>query len=282
MKAPWSLIPLILGVLAAINLTHADDPSDNKPYLSPYFVKYTIPEKELIGDLLDSDRGNPKLQSRIAYEDWYSPETRKRWGAWGVPFKKFDPPEGIEKRSVEWKRERIIAVGMRYQGYSYQHHHLPDWEPPEDWPWKPVGRGHNAKGIDCSNFTGWVYNLGLGIHFTTAIKEQSEQVETRVHDRTLPFSRIEKPKNYADCKKAFKTGDLLFIKNKAGEVSHVVLWVGEIGVSGDGTPLILDSTGSGHKDRRGQAIPDGVQLRPFNEKGWYFNSLSHVHRIIGD
>jgi hypothetical protein len=61
-----------------------------------------------------------------------------------------------------------------------------------------------------------------------------------------------------------------------------VLWVGDIGVSGDETPLILDSTGDSHKDRNGESIPDGVNLRPFTEKGWYFQSLSHAHRVIGE
>jgi hypothetical protein len=280
MKTPWPIVPLLAGFLASIDSAYADP--DKKPYVSPYSVKFTVPEKERIGDLLDTDRGDPKLHSRLAHEDWYSPETRKKWGAWGVPFKKFDPPEGFEKRSIAWKRERVIAIGMRYQGYSYQHHHLPDWDPLADWPWKPVARGHNAKGVDCSNLTGWVYNLGLGIHFTTAIKPQSEQLETRFRDRTLTFTRIEKPKTHADCKKEFRTGDLLFIKNKSGEVSHVVLWVGDIGVSGDETPLILDSTGDSHKDRNGESIPDGVNLRPFAEKGWYFQSLSHAHRVIGE
>jgi hypothetical protein len=48
------------------------------------------------------------------------------------------------------------------------------------------------------------------------------------------------------------------------------------------SPLILDSTGDSHKDRNGESIPDGVNLRPFAEKGWYFQSLSHAHRVIGE
>ena len=38
---------------------------------------------------------------------------------------------------------------------------------------------------------------------------------------------------------------------------------------------------TGH-DSNGKAIPDGVQLRPFEPKSWYYKSASHVVRIISD
>ncbi|HET6252042.1 MAG TPA: hypothetical protein VFE47_30430 [Tepidisphaeraceae bacterium] len=88
--------------------------------------------------------------------------------------------------------------------------------------------------------------------------------------------------NAQDCAKQFRTSDLLYVKERAGKVSHVVVWVGSIGRSPNDVPLILDSTGTGHADSHGQAIPDGVHLRPFNEKGWYWQSLSHVHRVVAD
>ena len=248
-----------------------------KPYSSPYAVKFQHSEKELLKDILDSERGDPKAQSRIPFDEWDSTSTRRRFGAWGPPLKTFDAPKAIAGKTVEWKRERIIALGLRYRGYSYQHHHLPDWEPPADWPWKEVGHGKNAKGIDCSNFTTFLYEVSLGVRFTSAIVEQSQTTEATVDGKKVKFERIEKPKSLAECEKAFKTGDLLFIESKDGKVSHVVLWVGAIGGE---NPLILDSTGTGHKDSRGEAIPDGVNLRPFRESGWYFQSLSHAHRIV--
>ncbi len=51
-------------------------------------------------------------------------------------------------------------------------------------------------------------------------------------------------------------------------------------VSPDGTPLVLDSTGTGHKDANGVAIPDGVHLRPFTADSWYFKSMSHALRYL--
>ncbi|HYF35602.1 MAG TPA: hypothetical protein VD994_09960 [Prosthecobacter sp.] len=60
----------------------------------------------------------------------------------------------------------------------------------------------------------------------------------------------------------------------------MVLWVGKIGQSQDGTLLVLDSTGEGSRDKKGVTIPNGVQLRPFRERSWYAGSASHALRII--
>ena len=266
----------ILPALVLASLSICDAP---KAYVSPYSVKFKHSEKELLKDILDGERGDPKEQSKIPFDEWASDATRKKYGAWGPPLKAFEPPKGIAEKSAEWKRERVLALGLRYRGYSYQHHHLPDWDPPAGWPWKDVGHGSNAKGIDCSNFATFVYDVGLGIRFTSAIVEQSEATEAVSGGKKLKIERIEKPKTVADCAGTLKTGDLLYIKNKDDEISHVVIWVG--GIGGD-TPLILDSTATGHKDSRGEAIPDGVNLRPVRETDWYFKGLGHIHRVIAD
>ena len=264
----------IAAILLGIPTLRGDEA---KPYTSPYAVEFQHSKRELLKDLFTGERGDPKKHSKISADDWASDAVRKKYGAWGPPLKTFDAPEILDGKSAAWKRERVLALALRYSGYSYQHHHLPDWEPPADWPWKEVGHGKNAKGIDCSNFTTFVYAVALGLHFPSAILEQSETTEATVGGEKSKLERIEKPKAYSECAKTFQTGDLLFIKNKQGKVSHVVLWVGPIG--GD-APLILDSTGTGQKDSRGIAIPDGVNLRPFTEAGWYFQSLSHTHRAI--
>jgi len=77
-----------------------------------------------------------------------------------------------------------------------------------------------------------------------------------------------------------KTGDLLYIRSKKGNVSHVIMWVGPIGQSPDSQPLIIDSHGEGVKDCNDKSIPPGIWLRPFGRKSWYFNSLDRVHRIV--
>ena len=58
-------------------------------------------------------------------------------------------------------------------------------------------------------------------------------------------------------------------------------WVGSVGRSASGVPLIIDSHGNGVLDDRGQPIPCGVQLRPFRRDSWYNRCASHAHRIFG-
>src|SRR5262249_16195874 len=149
--------------------------------------------------------------------------------------------------------------------YGYQHHHVPDWDPPHGWPWKETAVGHNGKGVDCSNFTAFAYNLALGYKPSGDVKEQAERLEVAGPGpgHATRAERIHLPASYAERARVLRTGDLLFIRSLRGQVSHVVLWVGEAGRSPDGVPLILDSHGSGVRDSRGQSIPCGIHLRPF-------------------
>lgn len=262
---------VLVGVLHAQNA-----------YKSPYSVKFSLPEEELIGDLLKGPRSDGKDHASVPFRDWYNPANQTRWGHWGPAMRHFDPPAGLAKKTPQWSRERLIATGMRFIGYSYQHHHVPDWEPPAEWPRDPEQKTPVGKGFDCSNFTAFAYNLALGIKPTAAIKAQSEMIDAAGpgQGRTVPVKRIELPKSYEDFPRELLTGDLLYVKSSKGNVSHVVLWVGRIGDAPDGMPLILDSTGTGATDAKGEKIPDGIQLRPFKRNVWYFTQASHVLRII--
>lgn len=250
-------------------------------YRSPYRLEFSFPTKELLGDLEAGDRGDPKRESSIPFEQWSSEETKRKYGVWGPPARRYPPPQGLAERSPEWKRERVLAVAARYVGYGYQHHHIPDWEPPPGWPWKEVASGKNGKGLDCSNFTSFAYNQALGVKLSSNVKEQAEATEAAVAGAKAPLKlkRLEKPESYAAFRKLLLPGDLVFIKNRKGEVGHVVLWAGALGRPED-TPLILDSHGEGVKDSQGQAIPHGIQLRPFRESSWYWTSASHGLRAI--
>lgn len=253
-------------------------------YKAPYGVKFTFSPKDLIGDL-EGSRSDIKNESSVKFQSWYSAETKTRYGVWGPPAQHFDPPAGLSKRDAEWMRQRVIAVGPRFKGYRYQHHHVPDWDPPSDWPYKESPSGKQSKGLDCSNFTAFVYNLALGLKPSGATNDQAEMTEVPGpgDGRTSKVLRIEKPATHADFEKTLKTGDLLFIKGRpGGEVTHVVLWVGKIGKSRGDVPLILDSTGEGRKDEDGNEIPDGVNLRPFTPTSWYCQSASHALRLIPD
>lgn len=253
-------------------------------YRSPYTVAFSFAQEELTGDLLKGPRSDWKDQASVHFREWFLPANRVRWGYWGPPARHYDPPAGLSQRSPQWLRERVIATGLRYVGYSYQHHHIPDWEPPADWPAAPNQATPRGKGLDCSNFTAFVYNLALGIKPTSDVQQQAAMTEATGpgRGRRTAARRIELPDNHADYSGVLRTGDLLFVKNRSGRISHVVLWVGAIGRSPEGLPLVLDSTGSGATDSRGVEIPDGIQLRPFKPTTWYFTQASHALRLLPD
>lgn len=254
----------------------------DSPYRSPYRIEFTLPLEELVGDLMQSERGDPRLEGEVAHEHWYSHRTLERWHAWGPPARAYPPAPGVDRWPVEKRRERVIAVASRYLGYGYQHHHIPDWTPPAHWPWIKSCAGRNGKGVDCSNLTGFVYNLGFGLRMSGDIHRQAEErvAEGPGHGRTTPIRRIELPDGYAERVQALRTGDLLFVRSRGGKVSHVVIWVGPIGRSPDGVPLVIDSHGEDTRDSEGRPIPCGVHLRPFRENSWYNRSASHAHRIF--
>lgn len=279
--------PIAIGILlivASLRTTTAtaQQPQSTTDDPPAYHVQFQHDLPDLIGDLLKTERGDPLRQAAIPSSEWYSATVRRRMGSWGPIARRYPPIPGLEHRSVDWCRERTVAVGLRYLGRDYQHHHVPDWNPPAGWPWKPVSSGTNGRGVDCSNFTGFVFNQGFGIRISTDVEKQSEQrtAETDL-DRPWPIRRIELPEHYPDRLRTLKTGDLLYISGRpGGPITHVVIWVGSIGRSPDDTPLVLDSHGSGVVDAHGRSIPAGVQLRPFREHSWYNRSASHAHRIF--
>ena len=178
-------------------------------------------------------------------------------------------------------QERVILAASRFIGHIYQHHHIPDWQPPAHWPWHRVAYGTNSKGIDCSNFSSFYYNYALGIKLDTGIRTQAERREVRGPGGRgiLRIARIERLP-YPNLVEKLEPADLLYIKNDIGRVAHVVLWLGHVGVGPDKTPLVLDSTGGGHRDSNGQSIPIGVHIRACPADSWYARDFSHAHRII--
>lgn len=153
------------------------------------------------------------------------------WGPKPGTFPAPAVPQGCD--TLFWKRQRILAVAEHYVGLPYRHHHVPTWEGPD------------GRGLDCSNFTAWVYNYGLGLRFTSNVRKQAE-------GPMAPGRRLAPGEPFAP-------GDLLFIlKRDRSRVSHVVLYVDEA--------TVIDSHGS------------GVALRPF--KGWYRSHLSHARRVL--
>ena len=255
------------------------------PYRSPYKLAFKAPLGELLFDA-GSPRGSAAEQSTVPVHDWYGAKVRKEWGSWGVPARLFDCPPAVRAKPAEWRRERVVAAAARFIGYAYQHHHVPDWNPPADWPWKHCCAGRNGKGVDCSNFSGWNYNWALGIHLNTDVHKQAARAQAPSSHGDVHAEVIARPEGkakewYDTLARSLRAGDLLYIRNKSRDhVSHVVMWVGDCGTSPNGTPLVIDSTGGRIKDANRHAIPCGIHLRPFNKGSWYHESFDHAHRWV--
>jgi cell wall-associated NlpC family hydrolase len=247
-----------------------------------YKLRYTYPIDELVGDLLHGERGDLERESDIPHHEWYSHETRRRFEAWGPEQRVYPPLAGLADRPLSWKRQRVIATAARFIGYEYQHHHIPDWNPPADWPWKECCAGRNGRGVDCSNFTSFVYNQGFGIKMNAAIERQSElHSALEGHEHAVTVRKVELPDGFSERVAALRTGDLVYIRGREdGPVTHVVIWVGGVCSSPSGAPMILDSHGGNVEDDWGRLIPCGIHLRPFREDSWYNRCAAHAHRIF--
>lgn len=104
---------------------------------------------ELDRDLILRDRLS---ETEVARCEW------DQCGKWGPPARIFPPLQATPPfDNPVWLRRRVVDVAKRYLGFAYERSHIPS-------------RG----GFDCSNFTAWVYNFGLGINFNSNIAEQAK------------------------------------------------------------------------------------------------------------
>lgn len=149
------------------------------------------------------------------------------WGGWGprpLTYPGIQPPR--ECVASLWLYQRIISVAEKYIGLPYRHNHIPE-----------------MGGLDCSNFTAWVFNYGFGLRLDSEIHRQAESAGRKL----LP---TEKP----------QVGDLLYIWNRdKSQIAHVVIYIND--------NFIIDSTGV------------GVQIRPF--AGWYKDRFAWARRLFG-
>jgi len=283
MRGSSTVMRNLVGVFAVfLSFAPIGRSQEAAPYRSPYRVELPFPTEELIPDLLKGERGAASHESEIPVGEWYRAKQRK-FGSWGPSPRPYPFPAIANEKSAEWKRARVIATALRYVGYHYRHHHIPDWDPPQGLHTPAEGEPkHAGKGLDCSNFTSFIYNQGLGIHLNSDIHKQSEIVQAPINGsgRILPIKTIPEQSSFEEWKKALKPGDLIYVRSRQQKISHVIVWLGEWGISPDGIPLIMDSHGSDVKDSNGVAIPDGIHLRPFRPSSWYAKSSDHAHRII--
>jgi hypothetical protein len=176
-------------------------------------------------------------ESSVPEAEWYADALNGTWGPPAVAYPPIATPDGCAE--IDWRRQRVIAVAEKYVGLPYQHHHIPAWDPASAWP------GAEGPGLDCSNFSAWVYDYALGTTFTSNVQAQADGAEA-------PGRRLE-----AD--EPLEPADLLYILSEdLSQVAHVVLLVD--------AQHIIDSTGP------------GVQLRSFT--GWYQDRYSHARRVV--
>jgi hypothetical protein len=225
---------------------------------------FTCNQNSLTADFAQRDA---MPHSQVPPADWYQQRDGHYLnGGWGpeplaLPPVAVPPDAGCD--ATTWRQERILSAALHYindpgnpQGLQYRQHHIPDWDPqtstesaaaaasdqqdgksPESW-----GPG---RGLDCSNFTAWVYNYGLGIKFGGSVGKQYAGTAGPMGQR-IPAPG------------PFQPGDLLYLHpdGNTTTASHVVIYLDD--------NHVIDS----RLNAQGVA---GVQVR--QREGWYRSAV---------
>ncbi len=160
----------------------------------------------------------------------------------------------------------ITDIARHYLELRYQHHHIPAWDPSATLTGKP----NESPGLDCSNFTSWVYNYGRGIRFTSDIHQQAAMYEhphTNANGQPVYMTRIDRPT--PTTLPTLQSGDLLYfwrsLPTGGQEISHVAMFTQYLGT----VPYIIDSHGVGVTEHPLTGAKDG----------WYEHHFDHAIRL---
>jgi len=296
----------VLAQIAASNGRLAQVPL----YQSPYTVNFTLPQSLLTYDF---DGRASSAESGLPFASWFnlssfgSDVANQQFGPLPTQYPQPSPalPPGTSLN--QWRRERVVASAMKFLGHYYQHHHIPDWNPgfEPNWPWLSVGLGMNSAGIDCSDFTAWNYNYGLGLKLgpvnatfpqtaVPALQAGYTQATSWDGQTTFNVTTVLSTQNgvvppLSTFNSTLQTGDLLYIDSQpgSGQISHVIMWLGNLAPPGpEGYPLILDSHDNTPPvlDSNGNIVPAGCRIRPLRDVGapgnWYYQAFNRANRII--
>lgn len=310
------------------------------PYTSSYELRFQFNWQDLVAGF-----EQPAYTHATGQDDG---PINMPWGPEQVTYPRTQVPEQFKDRARVWYAERLVAVAASMVGYYYRHHHRPDWNPQQSWytEWnepsnkfsqtiqqevQAVKQGQAGaeqqlqktlatwvgKGLDCSNFTRFIFNYALGIQLNSQTDIQANPASTK-----HPFytgGQTFKPQVVADANDSYdvlctklQPGDLLFIAGNHDEqdiraalkggfqnahtiVNHVIMWLGDIGYSKSNTPLIMDSHGGDLLDDNGKIVPTGIWVRPFHSsetapttftpeglagQTWYFDHFAWALRYF--
>jgi len=284
----YSLYSILLFPATAMPV-HFDSPGG---YQSPYSLQFVYQEDRRSKGWDKFPWASPDEWGRMNRAQWYNKKAYQNKSyvnlAYGVPSITFPRPDFITAMPADLRRERVLTAARNMIGMRYQHHHVPTFDPyteRPDWPWIKVSSGVKGGGLDCSNFISWVYNYALGIHLNgSVIRAAAQTVVPGAEGREFKVQTLQKQPGdtFESFVAQLKPADILYIKNKKGNISHCILWVGTLATDSNNKDkyFIIDSTGGEIVDSNGTHIPDGAEIRPFRKDSWYFNSLSHAHRLI--
>lgn len=259
-------VGIAMTAAAPAGMSHGDDGQPSYPF--------SCNQDSLTADFTARDA---LPQTQVPAARWYETAAdghyiNQGWGpaAEALPAPEIPTDAGCD--ATTWKRERILAVAMRYinapdnpLGLQYRHHHIPGWNPttstyagaPEENPDVDASdttiEWAAGPGLDCSNFTAWVYNYGLGIKFSGDVQQQ--------------FAGTAGPMGQAIPREGpFQPGDLLFLHpdGNPNEASHVVILMDD--------QHVIDS-------RVNAQNLIGIQIR--NREGWYRTAVLSAYRPIG-
>lgn len=178
-------------------------------------------------------------QSTLPVDQWYVDNWNNGWG----------PEPALYSIPIE-PSPNIIEIARHYIGLPYRHHHIPGWNPSSSLTGKP----NESPGLDCSNFTSWVYNYGKGHKFTSNIQKQAEMYKYELAMIRIDWNMIQPE-------------DLLFFwripGNQEKEISHSGIFSGYK----NNIPYLIDSHG------------EGVKERAMTPNTWYRKHFSHGIRI---
>lgn len=212
------------------------------------------------------------------------------WGPSPLVYPVVTIPSGCDP--TMWQQKRILAAAslIVQQQFNYCHHYIPAWDSKGllfagkasycySGSNSSTGAGGSAvsanqatqMGVDCSNFSAFLYNFALGgIRFTGDVQSQGGTMAgaAAANDygnawapgtafaRPANMTALTTPGNAAYQQYPFQPGDLLFIgpteaEALQGKISHVVMWTGLR--APDGRYLTVESYGI-INDVKGQNI----------------------------